>query len=135
MPRHCEHCGREVPADAKFCRSCGKPLTQTGEQSAPPAAPAQPPAHYARQGPPVFYKNPSIATVLSFPWMGAGQIYNGEIAKGLAFIILYAFSVLLMFVLIGFITTPILWIWGMVDANGSAKRINERLAREQGQYR
>jgi len=132
MPSHCEHCGREVPAGAKFCRACGKPLTQTGEHSAPPAATAQPPTYHGQPGPPVFYKNPGIATVLSFLWMGAGQIYNGEIAKGIAFIILYAFSLLLMFVLIGFITTPILWIIGMVDANSSAKRINTELARTQG---
>lgn len=132
MTRHCEQCGREVPAGAKFCRACGNPLTQTAERSIRPAAPVQPPTHYAQQGPPVFYKNPSIATVLSFLWAGAGQIYNGEIAKGIAFIVLYGFSVLLMFVLIGFITTPILWIWSMVDADGSAKRINAELARSQG---
>ncbi len=35
-----------------------------------------------------------------------------------------------MFVFIGFITTPILWIWGMIDANSSAKKINEKLAAE-----
>jgi len=35
-----------------------------------------------------------------------------------------------MFVVIGFVTTPILWIWGMVDANNSAKKINEKMATE-----
>jgi hypothetical protein len=35
-----------------------------------------------------------------------------------------------MFIIIGFVTTPILWIWGMVDANNSAKKINARLAAE-----
>lgn len=78
--------------------------------------------------PPKFYKNPSIATILSFFFMGLGQFYNGQIGKGVIFIILYIISVLLMFVLIGFITTPILWIWGMVDANKSAKSINIKLA-------
>lgn len=78
---------------------------------------------------PKFFKNPAVATILSFFFMGLGQIYNGEIAKGVIFIVLYAISWGAMFLLIGFITTPILWIWGMVDANNSAKRINERLAR------
>lgn len=32
--------------------------------------------------PPVFYKNPGLAAVLSFFFMGLGQIYNGQIAKG-----------------------------------------------------
>jgi TM2 domain-containing membrane protein YozV len=80
---------------------------------------------------PVFYKNPSIATLLSFLFMGAGQIYNGEIKKGILFIVLYAVSIFLMSFLIGFITTPILWIWGMIDANKSAKRINQTMATKQ----
>ncbi len=63
-------------------------------------------------------------------FMGLGQIYNGQIGKGIIFIILYAISVALMFVIVGFITTPILWIWGMVDANKSAKKINEKMGQE-----
>lgn len=77
---------------------------------------------------PKFYKNPSVATILSFFFMGLGQIYNGQIGKGVLFIVFYFISILLMFVIIGLITTPILWIWGMVDANNSAKRINQELA-------
>ncbi len=80
--------------------------------------------------PPKFYKNPSIATILSFFFMGLGQIYNGQIGKGVVFIILYGISVALMWVVIGFVTTPILWIWGMVDANNSAKKLNEKMAAE-----
>jgi TM2 domain-containing membrane protein YozV len=80
--------------------------------------------------PPKFYKNPAVATILSFFFMGLGQIYNGQIGKAVIFIILYAISIGLMFIIIGFITTPILWIWGMVDANKSAKKINEKIAAE-----
>ena len=80
--------------------------------------------------PPKFYKNPSTATILSFFFMGLGQIYNGQIGKGVVFIILYGISVALMWVVIGFVTTPILWIYGMVDANNSAKKINENMAKE-----
>ena len=80
--------------------------------------------------PPKFYKNPSIATILSFFFMGLGQIYNGQIGKGIVFIILYGISVALMWVVIGFVTTPILWIWGMIDANNSAKKLNEKMATE-----
>jgi TM2 domain-containing membrane protein YozV len=39
--------------------------------------------------PPKIYKNPSIATILSFFYMGLGQIYSGQIGKGIVFIILY----------------------------------------------
>lgn len=78
--------------------------------------------------PPVFYKNPGIAAVLSFFYMGLGQIYNGQIAKGVVFIVAYSISLLLMIVLIGFITTPILFIYGMYDAYKSAEKINRDLA-------
>ena len=78
---------------------------------------------------PKFYKNPATATVLSFFFMGLGQIYNGQIGKGVLFIVLYSVSLCLMWIIIGFVTTPILWIWGMIDANNSAKRINHELAR------
>jgi len=80
--------------------------------------------------PPKFYTNPSPAPILSFFFLGLGHIYNGQIGKGIIFIILYGISVALMWVVIGFVTTPILWIWGMVDANNSAKKINEKIATE-----
>jgi TM2 domain-containing membrane protein YozV len=79
--------------------------------------------------PPKFYKNPTIAVLLSFFITGLGQIYNGQIGKGVVFIVLYTISWVSMFVIVGLITTPILWIWGMVDAHSEARRINEELAR------
>jgi TM2 domain-containing membrane protein YozV len=71
------------------------------------------------QAPPVFYKS-------------LGQIYNGEIGKGILFMILYGFSFILMIVVIGFITTPILFIYGIWDAYSSAERINRWIAQSQG---
>jgi TM2 domain-containing membrane protein YozV len=69
-------------------------------------------------------KNPGVAAVLSFFFSGLGQIYNGQIGKGLLFISAQTVSLFLMFILIGFITSPIIWIWGMVDAYRTAERIN-----------
>lgn len=136
--RFCESCGKTTPSDAKFCYSCGKGIPVASERSGglpvPPPSPRapvnQPLPHVvvSPPAPPVYYKNPGVATILSFFWMGAGQIYNGQIGKGILFIILYAISAMLMFLLIGFITTPILWIIGMIDANSAAKSINLQLA-------
>jgi len=81
---------------------------------------------------PVFYKNPGLAAVLSFFWTGLGQIYNGQIAKGVGLIVLYGVSWLLMIVLIGFITTPLLWLYGMWDAYKSAERINWDISQRTG---
>ena len=73
-------------------------------------------------------KNPGVAAVLSFFFCGLGQIYNGQILKGIILLICYAISWLLMYILIGFIIVPILWIWGMYDAYRSAERINKESA-------
>ena len=82
---------------------------------------------------PVYYKNPGLAAVLSFFYMGLGQIYNGQIGKGIAFIVAYTISWILIFILIGIITTPILWIYGMYEAYKSAEKINFDIARTHGQ--
>jgi len=69
-------------------------------------------------------KNAGLAAVLCFFFTGLGQIYNGQIGKGILFIIIQIINIGLMFVLIGFITYPIVWIWGMIEAYKTAERIN-----------
>jgi len=69
-------------------------------------------------------KNSGLAAVLSFFFTGLGQIYNGQIGKGILFIFVQLINIGLMFVFIGFFTYPIVWIWGMVDAYKTAERIN-----------
>ncbi|KKQ18324.1 MAG: TM2 domain protein [Berkelbacteria bacterium GW2011_GWA1_36_9] len=69
-------------------------------------------------------KNPGLAAILSFFWTGLGQIYNGQIGKGIVFIVVQWVNALLMFVVIGFITFPIVWIWGMIDAYKTAETYN-----------
>ena len=83
---------------------------------------------------PAVYKNPGLAAVLSFFYMGLGQIYNGQIAKGVAFIVIYTFSWIMIIVLIGLLTTPVLWIYGMYDAYKSAERMNRDMAMMQHMY-
>ncbi|MFC7491162.1 MULTISPECIES: hypothetical protein [unclassified Knoellia] len=69
-------------------------------------------------------KNPGLSLLGSFFIPGLGQLMNGHTGKGIAMFLGYAFSFLLMFVLIGFLTAPAIWIWGMVDAYQSAQRWN-----------
>ena len=70
-------------------------------------------------------KNPGTAVILSFLLMGLGQAYNGEMAKAIVFLVLYALSIFLTVFLIGFVTIPILWIWSMVDAYRSSQKMNQ----------
>ncbi|MDV2886561.1 hypothetical protein RYX45_15325 [Alkalihalophilus pseudofirmus] len=71
-------------------------------------------------------KNAGLAAVLSALWCGLGQIYNGQIGKGLLFMFIQFINALLCFVVIGFITYPIMWIWGMVDAYRQAEELNKQ---------
>jgi len=74
-------------------------------------------------------KNPGIAAVLSFFIIGLGQIYNGQIGKGL-FLIVAGFLVFLsMFILIGWIIYPVLWIWNIYDAYKTAEKITHENTR------
>jgi len=82
-------------------------------------------------GPPIFYKSPGVAAVLSFLYAGLGQIYNGEIAKGVSFIIVYTISLLLCAVFIGFLIVPFVWLAGIIDAYQSANKINQKIWEEQ----
>lgn len=109
----CPNCGDPIDARAEFCPSCG--FQQFADS--PPAA--------AGTGP---EKNPGVAVVLSFFYSGLGQLYNGEIGKGIGFMLIQVVNVLLMTVFIGFLTYPLVWIWGMYDAHNTAKEINRQRA-------
>jgi TM2 domain-containing membrane protein YozV len=52
-------------------------------------------------------KNPGVAAILSFFWPGLGQIYNGQIAKGIG--IMFALAILATFIVPLFSYTS-LWI-------------------------
>src|SRR5690349_2716558 len=59
--------------------------------------------------PPIFFKNPTVATILSLVISGLGQLYNGQIFKGIFFfgsmvVSFWLMSPLTLFV--GFILAP-----------------------------
>jgi len=112
----CPRCGQANIDTARYCRQCSGRLPDV-------------------DGPRVIFgaeKSPGVAAVLSFFWCGLGQIYNGQILKGIILMMLYGLSWLmihsLVFLLIGIITTPILWVYGMVNAYRAAERFNRQNA-------
>ncbi len=56
--------------------------------------------------------------------MGLGQIYNGQIGKGVLMVILGVVFAMLIFVLIGIPLYLILWVYGIYDAYNTAQQIN-----------
>lgn len=102
-----------------YCWSCGVPIQSAAEIC---------PQCGVRQRPPptMQEKNPGLAALASVIWTGAGQIYNGELGKGIALMALMFVSVIFMFFIIGFLTTPLIWLYSVYDAYRTAERINEQ---------
>jgi TM2 domain-containing membrane protein YozV len=71
-------------------------------------------------------KSAGLAAVLSFFIPGLGQIYNGQILKGLVLIVIDLINAALMLILIGYVTHVITIIYAVYDAYKTAERINER---------
>ena len=103
-------------ADEKFCFSCGEPIKRAAEIC---------PECGVRQAE-ESDNDPGVAALLSgiglfFPLLaGAGQIYNGEVGKGIAFIVIQHLNIALMFVLVGFVTYPLFGIFTVYDAYKNA---------------
>jgi TM2 domain-containing membrane protein YozV len=138
----CPNCGRQIPDGSKFCPYCGAKLSLAGEpeesqvQTVLSEEERKKRAYEeellrakAQQAARVGIKSPGVAAVLSFFFTGLGQIYNGQVGKAILFIILGTISIGLMFIGIGFILYPIIWIIGIVDAYNTAKNANDALLR------
>lgn len=96
------------------------------EPAAQPVAPAAAPAAQPAQR-----KSPVLAVVLSFFICGLGQIYNGQVMKGLMFLLLYILlwvvAGFLVIAVVGFCLFPLpllLWLYGLYDAYTVAEKIN-----------
>ncbi|WP_411842699.1 hypothetical protein [Salinicoccus sp. HZC-1] len=71
-------------------------------------------------------KSAGLAAVLSFFITGLGQIYNGQIFKGIFLILLQLLNGALTVILIGYLFLPIVWLYGVINAYRAAERINRR---------
>ncbi len=106
---YCKSCGKVISKDAEICPHCG-----VRQKAMPPTQ---------------VMKNPGFAAVASFIYPGLGQVYNGEIGKGLLLMFIQLINILLAFLIIGIITGLIVWIYGIYDAYKTAERINAEITR------
>lgn len=104
----CVRCGKAICSDCAVhvqgrltCKICAS----QGEESHPKSP-----------------KSPRVAAVLSFLWAGLGQIYNGQIGKGILLLVVQVINLALMFVLIGFVTGFLVLVYSIYDAYKSAER-------------
>jgi TM2 domain-containing membrane protein YozV len=59
-------------------------------------------------------RSPILAAILSLIVAGLGQIYNGQIGKGVLFIVIQLINGALTAVLIGWILLPIVGLWAAI---------------------
>ncbi len=91
---NCPSCGGEILDDGAYagqtvaCPRCGNELVMPNTAAVQPLTAPAPAANktsvYLYQAP----KNSGLAAVLSFFYVGVGQVYNGQIGKGLLMIFL-----------------------------------------------
>ena len=67
-----------------------------------------------------------MAAFLSFLCPGLGQLIQGRVLAGLIWFVAVCISGLLCFVAVGFVTTPILWIWCVVNAAKYDRRLEDK---------
>lgn len=129
---NCQYCNNPIPPGVRNCPSCGatvQPQPQQFQQAPPyqmqqPRQPYQQP--YQQQpfqpqpGQPYEQKSAALAMILSCLIPGLGQIYNGQIAKGVVIILA---NILLAFVTFGF-SGIIILIVAIIDAGNIAGKIN-----------
>lgn len=109
MPINCPTCGQKLEYEqAEICPNCGVRI------KVPPSQPSS------------GLKSPGVAAICSVFIPGLGQVYNGELKKGIgiyiAGLIGWALSVFVSFYL--FILIPIIWIYGIYDAYTTANQMN-----------
>ncbi len=100
MAKFCEHCGKPLQFEnAEICPSCGVRI--------------QSPPNIKNE------KNPILAGLLSFLFSGLGQVYNGDFARGVLFLVGTIIG-LCIFIIPG----VIIWLYGVYDAYSIAKKMN-----------
>jgi len=77
-------------------------------------------------------KSSGLAAVLSFFITGLGQIYNGEIFKGIILMLIQLVNGALTVILIGYLFLPIVWLYGIINAYRAAERYNRINQRRYG---
>jgi len=125
----CYNCGNEIPDSAKFCPKCGAKLKdEVDKRNIDNGFNSQNRNEFKQsfKGRDIYryekreLKNPWIALILSLLIVGLGQIYNGEVKKGLEMLVAAILSGLLSLGTFWFVVA----IYSAIDAWISANKIN-----------
>ncbi len=120
----CAHCGASLPPGVLYAVSAA--LGKVHVTSMPMAA--GPPPHLTSQraaepSPAAQACSPAANSALR-PWLaaalsvvcGLGQLYNGQMKKGVVLLLLGAVSVVTFPLLLGKLLAPLVWLYAIIDA-------------------
>jgi TM2 domain-containing membrane protein YozV len=133
MHHHCTHCGMALPPGVLYALAAAlevtPPLTPGHTVGAIPPHVSATPSLSALSPAEEHHTSPAQHSALR-PWLaatlslicGLGQLYNGQIAKGVVLLICGVVAVLAWQFLLGKILTVILWLYAISDAYLVARR-------------
>ncbi|MFC7165985.1 zinc ribbon domain-containing protein [Halospeciosus flavus] len=111
---YCRECGAEIRRAAEICPECGV-------RQRPPPSTATESLFDGR--------NPLVAAILSAIFPGLGHIYAREVEMGLFFAVSFLLAVLSLFVFVGVVLVPAIWLYALYDAAKTAERRDRELSR------
>ena len=110
MVKYCSSCGDSVKKENKHCSGCGHNLAHTIKTA----------EHHEHKKVVHVHKHENqthgVPALLSFFVPGLGQLVKGQVGKAILFFIGAIICAILMFVLIGIILYPLLWLYNIYDA-------------------
>ena len=143
---HCPHCHERLEAKEQCCTHCGEELPPgvllalaAARGESPTPSPMMPPRHRpthltqfsSTTAPqqPAEPLSPGSRSALR-PWLaaalslicGLGQLYNGQVIKGIVLMVLGTAAIVSIQLPSGKIMLPLLWIYAIVDAYIVARR-------------
>lgn len=131
MASDCPHCGAELPPGVLYALSAALGDTSSSVQM---TTPGRLPPHLTQSmphvsAPPPQDMPPGQNSTLR-PWLaaalsllcGLGQLYNGQIVKGLVLIALGAAAIVSWNLSLGKFLLPIVWLYAILDAYFVARR-------------
>lgn len=128
-PPMCGSCGAFLQPPNPRCQVCG-----TSQWAQPPMPPQRPqtaaPPYAMPNGGFVTAKSPGIAILLSLLWLGAGNVYAGQIVLGIVLMVVDIPLAFLAFTLVGLVIAFPVWlilvVISIVVATQGVKSFNER---------
>lgn len=116
------------PSDRVYCRECGAGIARAAEICPDCGVRQRPPPRSGLAEALFDGRNPLVAVGFSALFPGLGHVYARDVETGLFFAVAFVCAVLLIFVAIGIVLAPAIWLYAAYDAAQAATRRDAELS-------